>query len=217
MSDDHDDLRELLGAHVLGGLDPTDRHALEEHLPTCAECRAELSTYAVLPGLLRLGAPAGQTVEPDDAVLAHVVDAARRRRGSRRRRMQLLSAAAAVAIAATSGATVAALQEDTVPTRATEPGTRLVAAEDTAASGDGVLGTRLWGTAVDLELEGLPTGERFVVWVDADDGTSEQAATWRSTPSGRVRLSGACAIPRADAATLRVTTADGRLLLSAEV
>ena len=50
---EHEELRLLLGAHVLGGLDAGDRAAVEEHLAGCASCREEVVRLAPLPGLLR--------------------------------------------------------------------------------------------------------------------------------------------------------------------
>ncbi|MCL9762191.1 zf-HC2 domain-containing protein [Frankia sp. AiPa1] len=44
--------RIALGAYVLGALDPADRSVVEHHLAGCADCRAELSSLAGLPGLL---------------------------------------------------------------------------------------------------------------------------------------------------------------------
>jgi anti-sigma factor RsiW len=53
VSPDHDDIRMLLGAYVLGGLSEADRRLLEAHLPGCADCRDELARSAPLAGLLR--------------------------------------------------------------------------------------------------------------------------------------------------------------------
>ncbi|HEX3558862.1 MAG TPA: anti-sigma factor [Pyrinomonadaceae bacterium] len=38
----HEDYKELLALEAAGALDAGERRALEEHLPSCAECRAEL-------------------------------------------------------------------------------------------------------------------------------------------------------------------------------
>lgn len=38
----HEDYKQLLALEALGGLDAEGRRALEEHLPSCAECRTEL-------------------------------------------------------------------------------------------------------------------------------------------------------------------------------
>lgn len=42
---DHETARELTAAHALHALDARDERALEEHLATCSECRAELDAF----------------------------------------------------------------------------------------------------------------------------------------------------------------------------
>jgi anti-sigma-K factor RskA len=41
----HQDARDLLALHALDALSPEERGALEAHLATCAECRAELASF----------------------------------------------------------------------------------------------------------------------------------------------------------------------------
>lgn len=48
----HDEYRELLPAHALGGLDAAETQALENHLESCPECRAELGALRDAAGLL---------------------------------------------------------------------------------------------------------------------------------------------------------------------
>lgn len=79
MSTDHDDVRMLIGAYVLGGLGETDRRVLESHLPMCRECRDELASSAPLAGLLRR-APAMPAPRPR----THARPAPTRRRRLRR-------------------------------------------------------------------------------------------------------------------------------------
>ena len=50
--DDHEVLRERLGAYVLGGLEGFERHEVDDHLVDCASCRAELNAIAPLAGPL---------------------------------------------------------------------------------------------------------------------------------------------------------------------
>ncbi|MHC6222471.1 anti-sigma factor [Arthrobacter sp. MMS24-S77] len=45
-------LHQLLGAYLLGGLEPDEARAFEEHLETCADCRRELGELESLPALL---------------------------------------------------------------------------------------------------------------------------------------------------------------------
>lgn len=97
------------------------------------------------------------------------------------------------------------------------PGIGLVAAADSHSRGETRLSARPWGTSVNLDLSGLPTGQRFVVWVVAADGTRQQAATWASTPDGQAHVTGASAFDTGDVSEVRVTTSAGTLLLSAEI
>ncbi|HWS52980.1 MAG TPA: zf-HC2 domain-containing protein, partial [Pyrinomonadaceae bacterium] len=40
----HEDYRELLALEAAGAVDPSEVRALDAHLSTCAECRAELDS-----------------------------------------------------------------------------------------------------------------------------------------------------------------------------
>jgi hypothetical protein len=57
----HDDVRELLEEYALGLLDPDQSARVEEHLTTCADCRALAAHYAEvlagLPGALAIASP----------------------------------------------------------------------------------------------------------------------------------------------------------------
>ena len=217
MNSDHDRLRELLGPYVLGGLDAADRALLDRHLLTCSVCRKELSSYAVLPALLRLGdGPAPSPAPgPSDGALARTLHAVRHER-LRRRRFALLASAAAVVLGL--GATTAgliAVQGDNPNT--SQPAVSLVAASGSNSQGQTSLTARPWGTSVDLDLSGLPQGQRFVMWVVSSDGTQQQAATWGSTRDGVAQVTGASAFERSEVAAVRVTTTAGALLLSRDL
>ena len=54
MNEDHDELRMLLGAFVLGGLDDSDHHAFSTHLRGCRECQREAAQLSGIPRLLDL-------------------------------------------------------------------------------------------------------------------------------------------------------------------
>ncbi|WP_281445365.1 zf-HC2 domain-containing protein, partial [Paenarthrobacter nicotinovorans] len=45
-------VHQLLGAYLLGGLEPGEARTFEEHLESCADCRRELEELASLPALL---------------------------------------------------------------------------------------------------------------------------------------------------------------------
>ena len=44
-----DSVHQLLGAYLLGGLEPDEARAFEDHLAGCADCRGELEELESLP------------------------------------------------------------------------------------------------------------------------------------------------------------------------
>jgi anti-sigma factor RsiW len=103
--------RELLGAHVLGGLGPEETAVVEQHLESCQRCGREYAELASLPELLDLAGSADSEPEAPPAALEEAVldRFARERRGlapppwrpGRTLRVgAALTAAAAVAIGA---------------------------------------------------------------------------------------------------------------------
>ena len=217
MSPDHEDVRLLLGAYVLGGLDDTDGAAVQSHLPTCAVCRDELADLAVLPGLLRrrpasadwLAASPHLSPGPPAALLPALlsqVDAGRRRN---RRQWLVRSIVAAVTVAALTAGGGALIVRDTTPVAG--PSVSLVAAGG-ATSGDARLVAKPWGTSITVDLRGLPRDGRFVLQTTGRDGTREQAATWGATASGAVTVVGATSLDRADLTRVAVLGPDGHEL-----
>jgi hypothetical protein len=93
----HDEISELLGAYALDAVEPDERDQIEEHLLSCAKCRAEVADHREVAALLANGgadAPAGlwdriagslEEAPPrlDLAPVAHLDEARRRRTPSR--------------------------------------------------------------------------------------------------------------------------------------
>jgi len=123
------------------------------------------------------------------------------------RRATVLTAAAATIVAVVFGATI-------LHTRTPSPpdGTPLVAAAGVSASGSAFLQAKPWGTAVTLQLHGLPQGDGFTAWVTAPDGTRSIAATWTPTPDGHATLTGAANITDTAHAALQIMQGDTTLL-----
>ncbi|MGI9119806.1 MAG: anti-sigma factor domain-containing protein [Acidimicrobiales bacterium] len=48
----HPDLEELLGAYALDAVDDAERDVVDQHLPTCARCRAEVEEHREVAALL---------------------------------------------------------------------------------------------------------------------------------------------------------------------
>lgn len=236
MNGEHDELRQLLGAYVLGGLSTADRLAVDRHVSSCDECRDELAAFSVLPSLLRAAGPripstdalpgggedgrfpatsgmgAGQETEgPSPTSLPLLIAKVRRER--RRRRVRAgFGVAAAVAAAMTLGAVFARSSGPDAGTANTYLGLRPVAA--TSASGRVGLLPRHWGTELVLDLSSLPKGTTFQLWAVGPDGQRQQVGVWSSTPSGQAVLRAASSLPIAQIRAVEVA-ADGTTLLRA--
>ncbi|OIJ92798.1 anti-sigma factor family protein [Streptomyces colonosanans] len=224
MSTDHDDVRMLIGAYVLGGLSETDRRVLESHLPACQECRDELARSAPLAGLLRR-APDMSAARPQvmreaaidaappassagiDRLLEQVRATAVARR--RRARRQWLAVAAALIVVAGLGLGLM------LPFRqSTGPSTAFTSAAGYSVSGRATLTAKPWGTAVSVTLADLPAGGSgpFILQVSSVDGRKEQAATWAITPNGSAAVTGASALHLPDIRSISVMDHAGRML-----
>ncbi|UZJ25192.1 zf-HC2 domain-containing protein [Rhodococcus antarcticus] len=215
----HAELRSSLGSYLLGSLEPAERTVVDTHLAGCATCREELSSYAALPALMsRVSIDAVRGAEPASVVppgvLGRALDAVAAERTAtvthlhRWRLGAVLSAAAAVVVAVVLGVTTLQAQTATTP-----GGVALVAAAGVTATGTATVEAKPWGTAVTLQLQGLPQGGAFTAWVSAPDGTRALAATWSPTPDGHVLLTGAANIHDTTHAALQVTQ-DGTTLLT---
>jgi hypothetical protein len=225
MSADDDHL--LLGAYVLGGLSESDRRTFSEHLRTCRQCQGELGQVSGLPHLLDLSDPdavdgladAGGAGSPPTAgaaapgsgdVSSLVTRLARRRR--RRRVWAGVGAAAATVAVFALGATLGPALLDPEP-----PTTHVVA---TAAGSEPVrvdvaLVTRGWGTQLDLDCEDLPRDGELLLYVTDAQGRSSSVASWRATPSGYSRVTGATALRPDEIRAVEVRTSSGQVVASA--
>jgi hypothetical protein len=95
MSVDCSLVQNLLPEYAAGALDGRDRAAIENHLQSCADCRAEADTYVeVADSVLALARSAEPPIGFEASVLARL-DAAPERR-VRRTALRVLAAAAAV-------------------------------------------------------------------------------------------------------------------------
>ena len=227
MSASHEDVRMLLGAYVLGGLDEADLREVQDHLRTCPTCRDELVAVAMLPGLLRrrpqpeqeqpgnerVDAPeragSGPPSAPPDLLpaLLQQVDL-ERRRGRRRSRGRL--AIAAVTVAALTAGAGAVLNRDDGPVPA--PAVAFAAAAGSAASGQARLLTKPWGTAITVNLAGLPRSGRFVLRTTGRVGAHEQAAAWAATTNGAAHVVGATSISTSDVTQVAVVGSGGQVV-----
>lgn len=218
MTQDHDAVRMLLGAYVLGGLDAADRRTVEDHLPTCAICRDEVAELAVLPGLLhRLTpseaaadlAPAVPTVPtaPTASLLASVTHTVQRQR---RRRRLLTAVGGLVAAAVTTVALVFGIQANRTPP---VDGTVITLGPvDSAGRGEARLITKQWGTAVTLQAWQMPADGPFSLEIYGPNGREECAAVWGRTTDGHMVVNGATSLKPEEIRSVKVM-GSGKILL----
>jgi predicted anti-sigma-YlaC factor YlaD len=214
------ELHQLLGAYLLGGLEPAEAAAFEQHLGSCADCRQELDELASLPALLdalpvpdavalSAAAPAVTGREPSPSVAAVPAPApaaaprrmleelSTRRRNVRRRWSAALAAVAAVCLAL--GVLAAPLLN---------PPPKPDASYSVQAS-DGLQLTvgmvkKTWGTELAVDGRSLPVDGTFSLWVKDSDGVEDRACAWTATPSGKVRITGATPLQLSNIASVEM-------------
>jgi anti-sigma factor RsiW len=221
---EHEELQLLLGAFVLGGLDPAEHQAFSRHLRTCAVCQREAAQLSGLPALLDLVEPGsepegadGPAPAPDGAVAAETVapvELLDRVRAARRRRRWRLAAAAAVLVllAGAIGAAIGPITSrlGAPPTRGlVAAGAPVVAGQAAPAQVEIDLVTRTWGTQLDVRGSGLPTGQVLFLTVTDREGHQYDVASWTGTPSGRTTLTAACWMKPGDIVQVQVHTQEG--------
>lgn len=70
----HEEEREMLAAHALGALDPDEARRVEEHLSSCAECRAEMQQWQATASALAYTA---RPAEPSPELRSKILEAVR--------------------------------------------------------------------------------------------------------------------------------------------
>ena len=190
-----DSVHQLLGAYLLGGLEPDEARAFEDHLAACADCRGELEELESLPALLD-AVPAAdavaltvaggsQPLAPLETVPPSLlVDLSTRRRKSRRRWAAVVGAVAAACLAL--GFLAGPLLNQPPKPDATY----------SVQSGDGLQLTvgmvnKTWGTELAVEGRSMPLEGTLYLWVKGRDGAEERTCGWTATPSGRIKITGA--------------------------
>jgi len=190
-------LHHLLGAYVLGGLDPADAAAFEAHLQDCGACRKELAVMEKVPMLLdalpvpdavALTSVPGGSGEAGAGVPARLFDELGRRRRMVRRRWAALAGAVAAACLAVGLAVGPLLVRPPQPD-----------ATYSVASGGGLqvnidMARKTWGTELAVSGSSLPADGTLSLWVRDRAGGEDRACAWTATPSGKVKVTGATPI-----------------------
>ncbi len=214
MTEDHDELRHLLGPWVLGGLDANDRARFGAHLAACDGCRAEVEAATPVAGLLRrvpqdVWAEPARATTPEQEVAPLLGAVAARRRAARRRAVALGALAAAVALLAgvVLGRAWPTPGRRPPPPRPCPRVHRALGPERTGRPRVPPMGHPGGARA----RRPPPTG-RYTLVVHATDGRRETGATWSATDRDVVRVVGATSLPAGRIATLEVVSAAGDTL-----
>jgi anti-sigma-K factor RskA len=203
--------RLALGAYVLGALDPHERSAVELHVDGCSACRNELAELAALPGLLgRLTEAEVEAGPPSldprllDRLLAEV-------RAQRRRARWRVAAVAAAAAAVAAGGTAAGL----AATHTGGASGRSITVHSASVSAAFHLTPKKWGTAIRLDLTGVPAGTHCWLVAASRNGQRDVAGAWEATYRGSADVDLATAIPMAQLTDLQVVADGGQVIANA--
>jgi anti-sigma-K factor RskA len=228
MTTHRDDMRQSLGAYVLGALEPDEAAAVRRHLEECPECAAERDALESLPGLLSLAGGAEAAVsEPlspafeerllDAYARDHKVGPARRRLSPRRWRLRWVAAGAATVVAAAAAAFGFAVLDGGESPDAPRYDVAFRSIGAPGASGHADLEAGTGGTTVHLWVSGLPREKDAVyeVLCDAETWTAS-AGTFRTDEKGKAYVVLTTALRKGEYDAIRIVRRshqpDGRLV-----
>ena len=209
-----------LGAYVLGALEPEERRQVEEHLDGCPACAAELVEFEVLPGLLDRVHPGDlqlAPVTPSPELFARMSAAAAAEsggpesgrpgnggaHGGRSGRWLLVAAAVLVMLGAAVGVTSWAVGSGEKAHSATSGHVHMTVTVDAQDA----------GTALDVNVAGLPPHQDCRLVVVDRDGARHQAGEWSASYEGEAWFRGWTAVDRAALADVVLVGADGKELV----
>jgi hypothetical protein len=227
---EHD--RTQLGAYALGALEPGEVEAVDEHLATCAECRAELAELNEMKDFLGEVPPEAFLEGPPeggDLLLQRTLREVRESVAEpplpgpvKRRSRWLLVAAALVVVAGALGGGVV-LGRSTAP-QATEPaaGYKEVTATDTAtgATMATTVEPRTGWSWVQVQVKGLKVGDQCQLLVTDKAGKTWTAGSWvvsaKAAKNGS-SFGGGVLVPLDQVRSVEIRTVQGQHVVKAAI
>lgn len=214
---DHAQLRELLGAYLLGGLSDQDTSRVEQHIAECDDCLAALGRQAPVMDLLRQRRPADehQPTGRLDTLLA-AVRTEREADKPRRVRRWVAATAAGLLLVAGVGLGIAI-------GRITDTGTgvdmsiAVSPAAGAGVSGEATFTQQPWGTAVSISVRGMPANGPFSLRAHGVRGRIEQAATWGTASNDAIQVTGAISMPIPMVESIAVVDGYGHVIATADL
>lgn len=232
----HERLRELLGAYALGHLGESEAAMLRAHLDGCPACRAELDE--ITPLVERLGSvEAGQFDRPPappadlgeriraavatERGLRELDELARARAGGAARRgaraRSLLVAAVAVVAIGAAGVGVGRLTAPEVPVVPLEPVAMEVAQSRPVQISEADLVAHTWGVELRITAAGFAEGEVFRAAFRGPDGELEPAGEFLGTGEQEMVCFLQSALLREDATAVVLTDSSGKRVAWARI
>ena len=241
---EHRQLRELLGAFVLGALPGDARATMRAHLDGCATCRAELAEIAPLVDDLRAVDPdalsevpappadLGERIRTQIAQERELTQArarrTERRAQARRRGRRVVAAAAAVALLAAALGAGTAIGRATAPTTSAQPAPSPSAripielvpvrslAEDVQTDQAAII-AHTWGVEARFEGTGFELGRVYRAAFRSDDGRLLPAGEFLGTGGKVLTCNMQSALLRSDTTGFVVTDDAGQAVLVADL
>jgi len=205
--------REQLGSLALGHLDEIEATAVHAHLDGCSECRAEFRALRDVAGMLPLADPerlGEAVVAPPTGLAERVLSLVReeRRLAQRQRRGRLAAAAVAAAIAIAIVVSLVVLAPSDPALAVTlDPSVPQVTTPIEAT-----LTSRSWGTEIRLDVQDLPEGRVYAVWLREPDDDRSPAGSFTAVADGdEVVLSSALRLD--EAAGIGISDGAGETML----
>src|SRR5215470_12191425 len=201
-----------LGVYALGAADAGERQLIEDHLPGCTACRAELARLTPLPGLLAQ-VPAGLLpglrppgLRPPGRTAS--LPSTMRARPARTWRTAITAAAVAAAAGIAGGLWLAPGGAGSSPPALTLSGSSPV----THVYATAALTATSWGTSIRLRVRGLPLNQPCRLVVRSRAGKTEVTGYWDAWSAGPVSVPASAAWRPSDITSLQVATATRTLL-----
>ena len=218
--EEHRHWREMLGTFVLGRLEEGERVALQAHLDGCAECRAEVEELWPVAGALAEASPehVGDAEAPPPGLIGGILVQVGRERQLRKRRQRRCRVGRSI-LAAVAATFVAIGFFALPPLISPGPPFERVAFSETAAGvdADANLVAHTSGTETKLVASGLRDGQTYKVALVGGDGTLVPSGAFIGTGESPVECNLNAPLLREDVAGLEVRSANGDLMLYAEV
>jgi hypothetical protein len=189
------DIRQALGVYVLGAIDPAERALVDGHLSVCPDCREELAGLAGLPALLRRVpvAEAEQLAHDEfnelpaeepagEEMLGVLLERTARHRRERMWR-GLAAAAAVILLAVGAGAggwdALHSVSGGTAQHVAAADWRTVSGADQaTLTSATVKYAPQSWGTALDVQVQGVPVGTDCDLQVTDSSGQHAIVGGW---------------------------------------